>query len=263
MDGGRRCGPRTGRPPSTCAAPAPPSRRLATGGDAWALDSVPGLIGVDDHPEEFAHRAIPLSVNCTVATRASGSAGPAASSMSFSFAIVAQKVTGREAGRGMKQLTRRYSEPAPGPMPFVFLPIPSCSPRQRTSNSILSGSNSGSRRCDPEGGLGCRTDRASLLCHAADACAYLERIRGIGVWTSAETVVVSHGDTDAVSVGDFHHKNEVAWHLTGRPRGTDEEMVKLLEEFRPHRARVMRFLASLGHAPAYGPRMPIRSIAEI
>ena len=53
------------------------------------------------------------------------------------------------------------------------------------------------------------------------------------MWTSAETVVVSHGDTDAVSVGDFHHKNEVAWHLTGRPRGTDEEMVKLLEEFDP------------------------------
>jgi hypothetical protein len=49
----------------------------------------------------------------------------------------------------------------------------------------------------------------------------------------------------------------------GPPRGTDEEMIAVLEEFRPHRGRVMRLLSTLGHAPAFGPRMPIRSIAEI
>jgi 3-methyladenine DNA glycosylase/8-oxoguanine DNA glycosylase len=97
----------------------------------------------------------------------------------------------------------------------------------------------------------------------AEVCAYVERIAGIGAWTSAETVAVSHGDSDAVSVGDFHLKNMVAWHLRGRPRGTDEEMIAVLEEFRPHRGRVMRLLSTLGHAPAFGPRMPIRSIAEI
>ena len=47
-------------------------------------------------------------------------------------------------------------------------------------------------------------------------------------------MAVSHGDADAVAVGDYHLKNVVAWHLLeGRPRGTDEEMMELLEPFRP------------------------------
>jgi 3-methyladenine DNA glycosylase/8-oxoguanine DNA glycosylase len=96
-----------------------------------------------------------------------------------------------------------------------------------------------------------------------DARRYLERLPGVGVWTSAETVAISHGDPDAVSVGDFHLKNEVAWHLAGRPRGSDEEMLELLEMFRPHRGRVIRLLGTLGHAPAFGPRMPIRNITHI
>ena len=78
----------------------------------------------------------------------------------------------------------------------------------------------------------------------------------------AETVAVSHGDADAVSVGDYHLKNVVAWHLAGRPRGTDEEMVALLEPFRPHRGRVIRLLETLGGAPAFGPRQPLRSFTD-
>ncbi|HSH46338.1 MAG TPA: hypothetical protein VK966_10890, partial [Longimicrobiales bacterium] len=92
--------------------------------------------------------------------------------------------------------------------------------------------------------------------------AALRRYRGVGVWTAAETVAVSHGDADAVSVGDYHHKNLVAWHLAGRPRGTDEEMLELLEPFRPHRGRVVRLLSYAGWAPRYGARRPIRSIAD-
>jgi 3-methyladenine DNA glycosylase/8-oxoguanine DNA glycosylase len=74
-------------------------------------------------------------------------------------------------------------------------------------------------------------------------------------------VAVSHGDPDALSVGDYHLKNLVAWHFTGRPRGTDEEMVDLLEQFRPQRCRVARLISLLGHAPAFGPRQPLRSFA--
>jgi 3-methyladenine DNA glycosylase/8-oxoguanine DNA glycosylase len=74
---------------------------------------------------------------------------------------------------------------------------------------------------------------------------------------------VSHGDSDAVSVGDYHLKNIVAWHLAGRPRGTDEEMLALLEPFRPHRGRVIRLLETVGHAPVFGARMPLRNIADM
>ncbi|HKY47961.1 MAG TPA: DNA-3-methyladenine glycosylase 2 family protein [Acidimicrobiia bacterium] len=227
-----------------------------------ALESVPGLIGIDDHPEEFRtkhpivgelHRRNPgLRIGRT------GRVFDA-----LLVAIVAQKVTGKEAGRGLRQLTRSYSEPAPGPMSLQLPP----DPEQLAEAAYFDLHPLGieRRRADTIHRVASDAVRIERLADvgAEDACAYLERIRGVGVWTSAETVVVSHGHSDALSVGDFHHKNEVAWHLTGRPRGTDEEMVELLEEFRPHRARVMRLLATLGHAPAFGPRMPIRSIAEI
>ena len=98
---------------------------------------------------------------------------------------------------------------------------------------------------------------------SATVATALQRFPGVGPWTVAETIAISHGDADALSVGDFHLKHLVAWQLSGRPRGTDEEMIELLERFRPHRGRVIRLLATLGHAPAFGPRMPIRSIAEI
>ncbi len=231
-------------------------------GKSWALESVPGLIGVDDHPEQFRtdhpllrelHRRNPgLRIGRTGRVFAP-----------LLVAIVAQKVTGKEAGWGMRELTRVYSSPAPGPLPLRLPPDPALLAsatyfdlhplgiEQRRADVI--------RRAASEAG---RLEGLAKV-NPAETRSYLERMRGIGAWTSAETVAVSHGDCDAVAVGDFHLKNEVAWHLTGRPRGTDEEMVKLLEEFRPHRGRVMRLLATLGHAPAFGPRMPIRSIAEI
>jgi 3-methyladenine DNA glycosylase/8-oxoguanine DNA glycosylase len=231
-------------------------------GESWALESVPGLIGIDDHPERFQtnhplvrelHRRNPgLRIG---RTRRVFDA--------LLVAIVTQKVTGKEAGRSMRHLARGFSSRAPGPVPLQLPP----DPEQLAAATYFELHPLGieQRRADTIRRVASEARRIERLADEAPAnvCAYLERIRGIGVWTSAETVAVSHGDGDAVSVGDFHLKNEVVWHLTGRPRGTDEEMIELLETFRPHRGRVIRLLATLGHAPSFGPRMPIRSIAEI
>ena len=231
-------------------------------GKSWALESVPGLIGIDDHPERFQsnhplvrelHRRNPgLRIGCTRRVFDA-----------LLVAIVTQKVTGKEAGRSMRHLTRAFSSPAPGPMPLQLPP----DPEQLAAATYFDLHPLGieQRRADTIRRVASEAGRIERLADAAptNACVYLERIRGIGAWTSAETVSVSHGDSDALSVGDFHLKNLVAWHLTGRPRGTDEEMVELLEGFRPHRGRVIRLLATLGHAPSFGPGMPIRSIAEI
>lgn len=231
-------------------------------GMTWALESVPGLIGGDDHPEEFrtSHPLVGELQRRHPGLRI-GRTGRVFDVLLV--AIVAQKVTGKEAGRGMKQLTRTYSEPAPGPMPLLLPPDPPLLAAATYFDLHPLGIEQ--RRADTIRRVASDAARIERLAGVSpnDACTYLERIRGVGAWTSAETVAVSHGDADAVSVGDFHLKNEVAWHLTGRPRGTDDEMVELLEEFRPHRARVIRLLATLGHAPAFGPRMPVRSIADI
>ncbi len=49
---------------------------------------------------------------------------------------------------------------------------------------------------------------------------------------------------DAVTVGDYHLKNVVAWHLEGRPRGTDEEVMALIG------GRVVRMLEEAGPGAA-------------
>jgi 3-methyladenine DNA glycosylase/8-oxoguanine DNA glycosylase len=63
----------------------------------------------------------------------------------------------------------------------------------------------------------------------------LMTIPGIGPWTISEALRRSHGWLDAVSVGDFHLCHHVVFALTGRHRGTDSEMLELLEPFRPYR----------------------------
>jgi 3-methyladenine DNA glycosylase/8-oxoguanine DNA glycosylase len=76
-------------------------------------------------------------------------------------------------------------------------------------------------------------------------------------------VRIAYGDPDAVSVGDYHIPNTVAWALAGEPRGDDARMVALLEPFRGHRGRVCLLLEAAGiRAPKYGPRAPIRSFAR-
>lgn len=180
------------------------------------------------------------------------------------IAIVGQKVTGAEASRAMSGLAREFSESAPGPNPKLQLPPDPVRMSQAPYWQFHE--------------LHLEQKRAEVLIGAARLAAEIEwlaevsptaasirlsQIRGVGEWTVAETLVRSHGDADQVSVGDYHLKNLVVYHLTGRPRGSDDEMVELLEEFRPHRARVVRLLHRLGHAPKYGPRTTPRNITSI
>ena len=92
----------------------------------------------------------------------------------------------------------------------------------------------------------------------------LRAVAGIGRWTAAEVGIRAFGDPDAVSVGDFHLPNLVAWALAGEPRGSDERMLELLEPYRGQRGRVIRLLESSGiRPPRYGPRLAPRAIAGI
>jgi 3-methyladenine DNA glycosylase/8-oxoguanine DNA glycosylase len=96
-----------------------------------------------------------------------------------------------------------------------------------------------------------------------EADSVLVAISGVGPWTVSKTLSRSHGDADQVDVGDFHLKHMVVYHLTGRPRGSDEEMLELLEPFRPHRGRVARLIHTLGHEPKFGPRATPRDITRM
>ena len=227
-------------------------------GSDWIYHRAERWVGLNDQPESFItdHPLVRRVHHFNPGARF-GSTGLV--SEALWAAILAQKVTGREAARSMRSMIRRWGERAPGPQVGVRL-----LPHPRRLAAL------GYYDLHP---LGIERKRAVTLLRAAQwydrlektaglpsqqARSFLERLPGIGVWTSAKTVAISHGDADAVAVGDFHLKNVVAWHLTGRPRGTDEEMMELLEPFRPHRGRVVRLLERTGKAPQFGPRMPLR-----
>jgi 3-methyladenine DNA glycosylase/8-oxoguanine DNA glycosylase len=89
-------------------------------------------------------------------------------------------------------------------------------------------------------------------------------VRGIGPWTLAEVGRIAFGDPDAISVGDYHLPNLVAWALVREPRADDARMLELLEPYRGQRGRVQRLLEASGiGAPRYGPRMAPQPIAGI
>lgn len=179
-------------------------------------------------------------------------------------AVCGQKVTGKEAGRAMRGLYREFSETAPGPNESLRLP---------PDPELISGSpywvfhelHLEKRRADVLRRVAADHRQIDALAGAepADAEATLRSFEGIGEWSVAKTLEVSHGDPDQVAVGDFHFKHMVVHHLTGRDRGTDEEMLELLEPFRPHRGRVIRLLGLLGHEPKFGPRMSARDITRM
>ena len=90
-----------------------------------------------------------------------------------------------------------------------------------------------------------------------DAHVRLKAFPGVGEWTAAEVAQVALGDSDAVSVGDYHLPNFVAWFFAQEPRGDDARMLELLGPYRGHRARVVRLIMMSGiSAPKYGPRTP-------
>jgi 3-methyladenine DNA glycosylase/8-oxoguanine DNA glycosylase len=91
----------------------------------------------------------------------------------------------------------------------------------------------------------------------------LTAVPGIGPWTAAEVAQRSLGAADAVSVGDYHVPSLVGWALTGAPLD-DAGMLALLEEYRPHRHRVVRLVELSGaRSPRFGPRATVRDHRRI
>jgi len=238
-------------------------RAVAWGdGAVAALDGAPALIGENDRPEDFfaQHPILRRLQRANPGLRL-----PASGRVLHALvpSVIEQKVTGTEAFRSYGALLRSHGEAAPGPMAALRLPP---APERMAGLPY--------HAFHP---LGLERRRADVIRHVASRAAWLEAsadateatrrlvsLPGIGTWTAAEVVRSAFGDPDAVSVGDYHVPNMVAWALAGEPRADDARMLQLLEPYRGQRGRVQRYL-EVGRvsAPRYGPRMAPRRIATI
>lgn len=180
-------------------------------------------------------------------------------------AVLEQKVTGTQARAAFRQLVLRYGVPAPGPAPAGMRVPPTAEVWRRIPSWEWHRAGVGPQRS--------RTVCAAMQVAGrleeavgrtpADAARRLSAVRGLGPWTVAEVAQRALGDTDALSVGDFHLSQFVGWALVGRPLD-DAGMVELLEPWRPHRYRVVRLLECAGGLPGgpgkprFGPRLTVQ-----
>jgi 3-methyladenine DNA glycosylase/8-oxoguanine DNA glycosylase len=233
-------------------------------GATWALDHLPDLLGQHDDAAGF-RPGLPMLDD--LARRFAGIRFCRTNAVAEALVptILEQKVTGTDARRSWHRLVRDLGEPAPGPGPSLRLP-PSPDTLARTPSWVFHRANVERKRAHTITRAMARAHRVDEAAGMtmADAYARLLALPGVGVWSAAEVANVALGDPDAVSVGDYHLKNQISWALAGEPRGTDERMLELLEPWRGHRGRVVRLVLAAGtRAPKYGPRMPTRSFARI
>jgi len=228
-------------------------------GAEWALSWLPASLGRDDDPSGFAvprqlthvhrlhpHWRVPRTGLVYEALVAAG---------------IEQRVIGKEAWVGWRRLANRFGEAAPGPgaaWGLRVLPAPSALraiPSWEWLRMHIDGARS---RVAVRAAVHASALQRTLDLPGHEADRVLRSLPGIGEWSSAEVRQRAHGDSDAVSFGDYHVAANVGVALTGDPVD-DQGMAELLEEYRPHRYRIQR-LVELGgiRKERHGARMAPR-----
>lgn len=159
-------------------------------------------------------------------------------------AILEQRVYGMDAWRAWRRLVTKYGPPAPGPAPTGMRVPPAADVWRRIPSWEYHRANVDPGRARTIVGCAQRADSLERLT-ADRAVTGLRSLPGVGEWTAAETVQRAFGDSDALSVGDYHLAKIVGMSLLGKPID-DDEMVELLEPLRPHRHRAVRLLEASG-----------------
>lgn len=226
-------------------------------GAAELVEQVPELLGAKDDVSTFApehplvadaHRRHP-GLRIMRTTRVLEALIPA---------VLEQRVIGGEAFGAWRRLVTKYGDPAPGPTP-----VPMHVPPTAETWRLVPSWEWHRAGVDPQRSataVRCATLARQLQgtvdLAPADADRRLRAVPGVGIWTAAEVAQRALGDGDSISVGDYHLSDQIGWTFLGRPVD-DDEMVELLEPFRPHRGRVVRLLGAsrMLVKPRRGPRL--------
>jgi 3-methyladenine DNA glycosylase/8-oxoguanine DNA glycosylase len=232
-------------------------------GATLALQAVPGLAGLLDDPSQLvAHHPLVSQLG----RRFPGLRLPRTGQLlpPLVAAVIAQKVTVTEAHTAYARLVRRLGDPAPGPM---LLRLPPAGARLATLPYFeFHPMGLERRRAELLRQIGRLERKIEALTSGSpeEAYARLQEIPGIGPWTAAEAIRAAFGDPDAVSLGDAHLPDLVAWALAGQPRADDARMLELLAPYMGQRGRVVQMLkASRIKIPRFGPRFAPRHIERL
>jgi 3-methyladenine DNA glycosylase/8-oxoguanine DNA glycosylase len=178
--------------------------------------------------------------------------------------VLAQMVSGKEAGRSWLALVRRHGERAPRPAGAPELWIsPTVEALRSLAYEDFHPFGIERRRAETLRRIAARAGRLeeALAMPLPAAYARLQALDGIGPWSAAKVLLVAAGDPDAVPVGDYNLPSLVAWNLAREPRADDARMLELLAPYLGHRARVLQLLHVAGaNPPRFGPRQELRRI---
>ncbi|AYF97772.1 DNA-3-methyladenine glycosylase family protein [Protaetiibacter intestinalis] len=228
-------------------------------GAEQAIASVPALLGAEDDDSGFEPGRHPLVARLHHETPGLRLARAGRILPYLVPTVLGQKVTGIEQKSAWRQLVTRYGEAAPGPAPLGMRVVPEAAVWRRIPSWVWHRAGVGPQRSDTLMRVFAVADaleRGAVL-PGAEAGRRLRTVAGVGPWTVAETLQRSHGDPDAVSVGDLHLCKRVGTALAGR-RVDDDGMLELLEPWRGHRQRVVRLIEAAGIGyERHGPRLAI------
>jgi len=242
------------------ATPAPEQLQvqLDGAGAEWLVPHLGGLFGLNDIPTEFFPEH---------PVRALQSKRPGIHLIRVPVLfhrlvqiVLHQLVTWEEAAWAWQEMTRRYGMDAPGSSGLMTGPTPErlnglayfdlvdCGILPRQARLILR--------------LAREARRIERVRQQGDdqLIAWLRKMPGIGDWTLRTLQGSCLADADAVVTGDYGLPHVACWFFKRQPRGTDAEMLELLEPYRGHRYRVLQLLMHAGvQAPRRGPKMRVRS----
>ncbi|MBB2975950.1 3-methyladenine DNA glycosylase/8-oxoguanine DNA glycosylase [Microbacterium endophyticum] len=218
-------------------------------GAGWALAQLPALCGADDDSDGFDASLHPLVADAHHQNPGLRLARTEIVFDALACAIFEQKVTGMQAFGAWRRILTWFGERAPGPTPHPMFAPPTIEgwrhiPSWAWHRAGLEPSQS--RTVVAAARRGDALTRATTAAHTGpERDQVLTSIRGVGPWTSAETRIRALGDTDAVSVGDYHLAHEVGNALAGS-RTDDDGMLELLAPWSGQRQRVIRLIGASG-----------------
>jgi 3-methyladenine DNA glycosylase/8-oxoguanine DNA glycosylase len=216
-------------------------------GARWLLERARALCGGLDRPESFQTEQ-PLLHQLARSHPGLRIGRTEAVFETALFVTLEQRVATRDAWHNWRLMVRALGEPAPGPLPGLWVP-PQAERIASTPYDVFHRFGVERRRADVMKRLAIVARRLEETVGMTLEAAYarLRAVIGVGPWTAARIAMLALGDSDAVFVGDLHLPHLVSSALAGERRGSDERMLELLEPYRGHRARVVRLLMAGGH----------------